>query len=75
MFLDVGFDGKEILLNEVRGLQILIGLGIQPSTGPSSWGRTEVDKNWAIFFLGYSECLIYIISPIHTHLGLLGKPR
>jgi len=43
MFLDMDFDGKEILVNEVSGLLLRVRLGVQPSTGPSRWRRTEVE--------------------------------
>jgi len=51
MFLDVGFDGQEILLNEIGGFLVLVGLGIQPSTGASGRSRTEVQQNGAALLL------------------------
>jgi hypothetical protein len=45
MFLDVGFNGQEILVDELGGLLVFVGLGIQPSTGASGGSRTEVQQN------------------------------
>jgi hypothetical protein len=47
MFLDVGFDGQENLVNEIGGFLVLVGLGIQPSTGASGRSRAEVQQNGA----------------------------
>jgi hypothetical protein len=47
MFLDVGFDGQEILLDEIGGFLIFVGLGIQSSASASSRSRTEVQQNGA----------------------------
>ena len=52
MFLNVGFDRQEMLMNEVAGFLILIGFGIQPSTGSSRRSRTEIQQNWTIFLFG-----------------------
>jgi hypothetical protein len=51
MLLDVGFDGQEILLDEIGGFLVFVGLGIQPSTGPSGRSRTEVQQNGAALLL------------------------
>jgi len=42
VFLDMNFDGNEILLDEPRYLLIRVHLCIQPSAGPSHWGSTKV---------------------------------
>jgi hypothetical protein len=47
MFLDVGFDGQEILVDEIGGFLVFVGLGIQPSAGASGRSRTEVQQNGA----------------------------
>ena len=51
MLLGVGFDGQEILLNEIGGFLVLVGLGIQPSAGASGRSRTEVQQNGAALLL------------------------
>jgi hypothetical protein len=48
MFLDVGFDWQEILVDEIGGFLVFVGLGLQPSTGASGRSRTEVQQNGAV---------------------------
>jgi hypothetical protein len=67
MFLDVGFDGQEILVDEIGGFRILVGLGIQPSAGASGRSRTEVQQNGAALLFRRDERLIDILAPIHGH--------
>jgi hypothetical protein len=67
MFLDVGFDGQEILVNEIGGFRIFVGLGIQPSTGASSRSRTEVQQNGATLLFSCDERLIDVPAPIYGH--------
>lgn len=75
MFLDVSFDGNEVLMDEVCGALILIRLGVQPSAGPSSRSGTEVQKDWAILLLGFSQRLIDIFAPVHGHVFLRNNWR
>jgi hypothetical protein len=42
VFLNVSFQRKEVFVDELRGLLIFIGLGIQPSAGSSSRSRAEI---------------------------------
>jgi len=67
MFLDMGFDGQEILVDEVGGLLVFVGLGIQPSTGASGGSRTEVQQNGALLLFSCNERLIDVFAPIYSH--------
>jgi hypothetical protein len=67
MFLDVGFDGQEILVDEIGGFLVFVGLGIQPSTGTSGRSRTEVQQNGAALLFRCDERLIDVLAPIHSH--------
>jgi hypothetical protein len=67
MFLDVRFDGQEILVDELGGLLVLVGLGIQPSAGASGGSRTEVEQNAAVLLFSCKERLIDIFAPIYGH--------
>lgn len=71
MFFDMGFYRQEILLDELSGLRVLVRLGIQPSTSPSSRGRTEIDQNRSVLFLSSDQGLINIFAEIHSHTDLL----
>ena len=53
MFLDVSFDGQEVLLDELCSIAIFVGLGIQPSAGPSRRGGAEIQQNRAGLLLGF----------------------
>jgi hypothetical protein len=67
MFLDVGFDGQEILVDELSGLLIFVGLGIQPSAGASGGSRTEVKQNGAVLLFCCNQRLIDVVAPIYGH--------
>ena len=67
MFLDVGFDGQEILVDEIGGFLVFVGVGIQPSTGTSGRSRTEVQQNGAALLFRCDERLIDVLAPIHSH--------
>ena len=72
MFLDVGFDGDEVLVDELRGLRIFVGLGIQPST-PASRGRgADVQQDGLTLLLRLRQSPIDVaIVPIDGHSALL----
>jgi hypothetical protein len=67
MFLDVGFDGQEILVDELGGFLVLIGLGIQPSAGASGGSRTEVQQNGMVLLFSCNERLIDVFAPTYGH--------
>lgn len=71
MFFDVGFYGNEILVDELRGLRVFIGLGIQPSTRASRRRSAEIQQHRPALFLGRRQRLIYIFAPLHSHLPSL----
>jgi hypothetical protein len=61
------FDGQEILVNEIGGFLIFVGLGIQPSTGASSRSRTEVQQNGSTLLFSCEERLIDVPAPVYGH--------
>jgi len=67
MFLDVGFDGQEILVDEIGGFLVLVRLGIQPSAGASGRSRTEVQQDGAALRFRCDERLIDVLAPIYGH--------
>ena len=72
MFLDVSLYGQKVLMDKIVGLLVLIRLGIQPSTSPSSGSRAEVQQYGLGLLLRCGEGLIDILAPIHSHvIGLL----
>ena len=67
MLLDVRFDGQEILLDEISSLLVLVRLGIQPSTGASDRGCTEVQQNGAALLVSCDKRLVDVPAPIYSH--------
>ena len=67
VFLDVGFDGQEILVDEIGGSLVLVRLGIQPSTGASGRRRTEIQQYGAALLFRGDERLIDVLAPIDGH--------
>jgi hypothetical protein len=72
MLFNVSFDWEKILVDEVRGRLVFVGLGIQPSACASRRCGAEVHENGLVFFFGFSQRLIHIFAPIHSHTSLLG---
>ena len=68
MFLYVGVDRKEILVDEVGGLLIAVRLGFQPSTGSSRRSRTEIQQNGSVSLFGCDQRLVYVLAPIERHV-------
>jgi len=73
MFLDVRFDGNEVLLDEAGGLLVFIRLGVQPSTSASRRCGAEIEQERPVVRFGFSQRLINVSAPIDGHGGLLGK--
>ena len=74
MFLDVSLYGQEVLVDKIVGFLVLIRLGIQPSTGPSSRSRAEIQQYGPGLLLRCGQGLINILAPIHSHvIGLLAQ--
>jgi hypothetical protein len=71
VLLDVSFDGKEVLVNELGRLLIGIRLGIQPSTSSSSRSRAEIEQDRTGLLLRRGQALIDVLTPIHAHVRLL----
>jgi hypothetical protein len=67
MFLDVGFDGQKILMDEASSFLVFIGLGLQPSTAPSAGSCAKVQQNRSILLLGRGKRLINVLAPIYGH--------
>ena len=71
MFLYVGFDRKEILMDEGRDFIVGIGFGLQPNARASSRGRAEVEQQRLLVSLCLSECRINVFVPLNSHFNLL----
>jgi hypothetical protein len=67
VFLDVCFNGQEILLDELRGLLVFVGFGIQPSARFSSRSGAEVQQDRTSLLLRLGQGLIDIFAPTHRH--------
>jgi len=71
MFLDMGFDRKESLIDEGRDFIVGIGFGLQPNAGASSRGSAEVEQQGLLVSLCLSECRIYVFVPLNSHFQSL----
>ena len=72
VFLYVGFDRKEILIDEGRDFIVGIGFGLQPNARASSRSRAEVEQQGLLVSLCLSECRISVFIPVNSHIqGLL----
>jgi hypothetical protein len=71
VFLDVGFDRKEILVDEGRDFIVGIGFGLQPNTGASSRSSAEVEQQGLLVSLCLSECRINVFVPLNCHFQSL----
>jgi hypothetical protein len=67
VFLDMGLDGQEIRLDELRGSVIRVGLGFQPGTSPSSRRRAEIQQHRAVGLPGLRQRGIHVLDPIDRH--------
>ena len=67
VFLDVRFDGKEILIDEGRDFIVGIGFGLQPNACASSRSSAEVKQQGLFVSLCLSECGIDVFVPLHSH--------
>jgi hypothetical protein len=71
VFLYVGFDRKEILIDEGRDFSIGIGFGLQPNARTSSRSSAEVEQQGLLVSLCLSECRIDIFVPLNSHFQSL----
>jgi hypothetical protein len=71
----MGLHGNEILVDELRGDGIVVGFGIQPSTGTSSRRSAEVEQNRLVFLFRKEQRLIDVLAPIHGHGFASGTER
>ena len=55
MFFDVGFEWNEVLVDEIRGLLIRVGLSFQLSTGASGGRGREIDQKRFVLRLGLRQ--------------------
>ena len=73
VFLYVGFDRKEILMDEGRDFIVGIGFGLQPNARASSRSSAEVEQQGLLVSLCLSECRIYVFVPLNSHFQSLLK--
>jgi hypothetical protein len=71
VFLYVGFDRKEILIDEGRDFNIGIGFGLQPNARASSRSSAEVEQQGLLVSLCLSECRINVFVPLNSHFQSL----
>ena len=71
--LYVGFDRKEILIDEGRDFNIGIGFGLQPNARASSRSSAEVEQQGLLVSLCLSECHIDVFVPLNSHFQNLLK--
>jgi hypothetical protein len=71
MFLDVSFEWDEVLIDEVGGSFVRIGLGLQPSTCASSRRRREIDKHQLVLSFRLLKRGIGVFDPVDEHSSLL----
>ena len=67
VFLDVRFDGKEILIDEGRDFIVGIGFGLQPNACASSRRSAEVEQQRLLGRLCFSDCRIDVFVPLNSH--------
>ena len=71
VFLYVGFDRKEVLIDEGRDFIVGIGFGLQPNARASSRSRAEVEQQGLLVSLCLSECRINVFVPLNSHFQIL----
>jgi hypothetical protein len=69
----VRLHGKEILLDEVAGFLIFVGLGIQPSTSTSGRSGAEIHQDRTVLVFSRGEGLVNIFAPVDGHKSPPGK--
>ena len=67
MFLNVRFDRQKILVDEGRDAVIRVRLGFQPSTGPSSGRRAEIEQDRPAGLFGLTQSGIDVFTPLNWH--------
>ena len=73
VFLDVRFNRKESLIDEVRDFIVGIGFGLQPNARASSRSSAEVEQQGLLVSLCLSECSINVFVPLNSHFQSLLK--
>jgi hypothetical protein len=71
VFLDVGFNRKEIFIDEGRDFIVGIGFGLQPNARASSRSSAEVEQQGLLVSLCLSECRINVFVPLNSHFQSL----
>jgi hypothetical protein len=74
MFLDMRFDRQKIRIDEGRDAFIRVRLGLQPSTGPSSGGRAEIDQDRPAGVVRLFQRGIDVLAPLNCHGVILSRP-
>lgn len=71
VFLYVGFDRKEIFIDEGRDFIVGIGFGLQPNARASSRSSAEVEQQGLLVSLCLSEYRIDVFVPLNSHFQSL----
>jgi hypothetical protein len=71
VFLDMGFDRKESLIDKGRDFSIRIGFGLQPNACASSRSSAEVEQQGLHVSLSLNECRINVFVPLNSHFQSL----
>jgi hypothetical protein len=68
------FDGQKIQMDELCGLFLCVGFGIQPSAGSSCKRVAEIQQNGLGLRFGCFQCLLDTLAPVNRRLASLASP-
>ena len=71
VLFDMDLERDEVVVDECRGLCIVVGLGLQPSACSSGRCRAEVDKQRLVLFLCLPKRLVGVFDPVNGHFNRL----
>jgi hypothetical protein len=73
LLFDVDFHGKVVGIDKALNARVGVDLGIQPSAGPSHWGRVKINQQRALARSCLLKRVINIRFPGNRHKFLLSK--
>ena len=71
MFLDVGFDRDELLVDELRSPAVAVRLGFQPSARPSRRRGAEIEQQRTVLRFRGGKRRVDVSTPVDGHSHLL----